>query len=566
MNSSVNMTGKDGAALSSWSRRRFLVAGGAALACGMLPFRRTEGAAAPTVPQPFCTDQGWLTRGGTAWTGYVHENDWWGGLRPDQVPETLRVARWVRLEVVQHRAVNISRRDPGQRGPGRTEELGPLTDALAREGVRGYEHYYGLWWDRRRDTHEVAPRPAVTTEPASSWDNPLPPFYELPWARSGQGVAGDGKSLYDLYQFNDWYFKRMAEFAALCDEKNRVFLYGFYNQHNILEHKSHYVDFPWNPANAIQQTGLPPMPEERRVYAHAAFYDVTDSERARLHRAYFRNTLDVLGKYGSVIFSLGREFTGPASFVRFWLETIAEWETEHSCPVNVCLNGTKDVQDEILAHPVCGPQIDVIDLRGWGYAADGTLVAPKSSPEQSGRYQSKLRQTTAAQLYRQVAECRAAHPKKAVLHAWPGPDAEKNLALFMGGASLVCGELLSDIPATTTYDTLSFSNPIRGFTQFVQTQLAGRLPGMVPRPDLVLAPEDGWCLADVGKGLYLAYAPDADRIMLDTRGAPDTPRSVQWLNPVSGQLTKAGRVTGETVVTVSDGPAGAVLLLSPVGS
>ena len=55
-----------------------------------------------------------------------------------------------------------------------------LTDAMLRFGYPGFEHSFGLWYDRRRDAHDQVRRPDR---------NARPPFLEQPWARSGTGHA-----------------------------------------------------------------------------------------------------------------------------------------------------------------------------------------------------------------------------------------------------------------------------------------------------------------------------------------------------------------------------------------
>lgn len=483
---------------------------------------------------------GWLVQDGKAIIGYMHENDWWGGMDPALVPPERSVPKWVKLETMQLPSVNISRRYPDVTGPGRTEDLERLAETLAREKVQGYEHFYGLWPDRRRDTHYTGSMPLQTEHPERPWDNPIPPFYELPWARSGQGVAYDGGTLYDLTRFNEWYFDRMETFARQGSQQGLVFLYGLYNQHNILEHKSHYADFPWNPTNSLQVTGMPPMPEERRVMAHAAFYDVTDPVRADLHRAYFRKCLDVLGRHEGVIFSLGFEFTGPASFVRFWLDEVAAWEKEHGRNVLISLVGTKDVQDEILADEHYAQGVDVIDLRGWWYASNGLLLAPKSSPKLAGRYRNGLVNTTAQSLYRQVFECRLRYPNKALLHAWPGPDVEKNMALFMGGASLLSRDLFPKLPPSSTYETLHFDSPLKGFMNFISDNKIS-MSDLIPQPDWVDAPDQWWCLGDPNGDTILIYASQSGELRVKRHGAQ---RTIRWLDPVTGEWTEQGKTQG----------------------
>ena len=127
---------------------------------------------------------------------------------------------------------------------------------MRRTGQAVLEHHWGLWYDRRRDDHQM-----VRRIDGDVW----PPFYEQPWARSGRGTAWDGLSKYDLTQFNPWYFARLKQFADLCDRKGLVLVQQMYFQHNVLEAGAHWADFPWRPANCLQETGFPePPPYENK--------------------------------------------------------------------------------------------------------------------------------------------------------------------------------------------------------------------------------------------------------------------------------------------------------------
>ncbi len=41
-----------------------------------------------------------------------------------------------------------------------------------------------------------------------------------------------------------------------------------------------------------------------------------------------RQALDELADQSHIVFYLSEEFTGPVSFVQFWLDTVAEWKEE----------------------------------------------------------------------------------------------------------------------------------------------------------------------------------------------------------------------------------------------
>ena len=302
---------------------------------------------------------------------------------------------------------------PGRDGPGFTDDLDDLIDVMLRSGKAALEHHWGLWYDRRRDDHQMVRRPD-----GDVW----PPFLEQPWARSGRGNAWDGLSKYDLTAFNPWYFGRLDEFADLGDRKGLVLLHEAYFQHNILEagRPCWAWTSPGARPTAFRRPGSPNEPPAPHTRATAsgcslaeAFYDVSHPVRRAIHRAYIRHGLDVLGGHPNVIFFNGEEYTGPLHFLRFWLDTVTEWERETGRDVLVGLSATKDVQDAILAdYPRSMRPLDwpVVRAKYWWYLADGALYSPEGgkslAPRQQLREWKGSKKRSVEQTARQVREYR----------------------------------------------------------------------------------------------------------------------------------------------------------------
>jgi hypothetical protein len=329
---------------------------------------------------------------------------------------------WWRGSVLPSRAtevgVGVTRFVPGREGAGFSDDLDQLTDEMKVKGFAVLAHHWGLWYDRRRDDHQM-----VRRIDGDVWA----PFYEQPWARSGQGRAWDGLSKYDLTKFNPWYFVRLRQFADLAERKGLVLVQQMYFQHNVLEAGAHWADFAWRPANCLQETGFPEPPVyvgDKRVFMAKAFYDVSHPVRRDLHRRYIRHCLDTLGTCPNVVFQIGEEFTGPLAFVEFWLDTIAEWQKEKGRAVLVGLSCTKDVQDAILADPKRAPIVSVIDLKYWWYTADGGVYDPKGdtdlAPRQQLREWKGSKSRSEASVARAVREYRTKFPDKAVTVSFDG--------------------------------------------------------------------------------------------------------------------------------------------------
>jgi hypothetical protein len=463
----------------------------------------------PEPVKPLALRNGWLTVDGELLAGGRVGTTWWrGSVLPTRAHEFgLGVTRFV----------------PGRDGPGFTDDLDELTDAMTRTGKAALEHHWGLWYDRRRDDHQMVRRPD-----GDVW----PPFYEQPWARSGKGSAWDGLSRYDLTAFNPWYFGRLGEFAAHCDRKGLVLIHQAYFQHNILEAGAHWADFPWRPANCLQDTGFPeppPYANRKRVFMADAFYDVAHPLRRSIHRLYIRKCLDTLGAHPNVVFLTGEEYTGPLHFVQFWLDTVTEWERETGKDVLIGLSCTKDVQDAILNDPARGPAVSVVELKYWWYLADGTLYAPEGgknlAPRQQLREWKGSKQRSAAQTARAVREYRDRYPDKAVV-VTDGP-AE-------GWSVLAAGGSLPDVPRPD------------------DPRLRSALPRLRPFEPQGLT-EGQWALADPGRD-YLVVSTAGDPIRLDLSADRGT-FAAFLVDPRTGRARPQG--PGVIAGRVVEFPAGA---------
>ncbi|MDR1021772.1 MAG: DUF6298 domain-containing protein [Prevotellaceae bacterium] len=360
---------------------------------------------------------GKLVRSGALVVGERTSIQYWGGsVRPNDV----KAAR-----------PHITRYVPGRTGLGYTDDLEALTDEMPAKNIVGIEHHYGLWYERRRDDHE-----RIRRMDGEVW----PPFYEQPFARSGEGLAWDGLSKYDLTRYNHWYWLRLKQLADLADRKGLLLVQQHYFQHNIIEAGAHWADSPWRAANNVNGTDFPEPPPyagDKRIFMAEQFYDTAHPARRALHVSYIRKCLNNFEGNSGVIHLTSGEFTGPLPFVQFWLDVIADWEKETGRSVLVGLSATKDVQDAILSDTQRASVVDIIDIRYWWYQQNGEAYAPQGGLSLAPRQHVRLLKplpTSFAQVYRAVAEYREKFPGKAVIFS--GHGSRYAWAELMAGGSL----------------------------------------------------------------------------------------------------------------------------------
>ncbi|HEX7652065.1 MAG TPA: DUF6298 domain-containing protein, partial [Verrucomicrobiae bacterium] len=456
---------------------------------------------------------GWLVCDGKLLMGGVQELTWWrGSLHPEEAAAF---------------GPALTRFVPGRVGPGYTDRLEDLLTEMAAQGAVALDHHYGLWYDLRRDDHERVRRINGDV---------VPPFYEQPFARSGQGTAWDGLSKYDLTKYNPWYWTRLQNFAELADTHGLVLFNENYFQHNIIEAGAHWVDCPWRPANNINKTGFPeppPFAGDKRIFMAEQFYDETDPVRRAYHERFIRQNLDNFTNHDNVIQFTSAEFSGPAHFVAFWLDTIGVWRQEHpqQHPL-VALAAPKNVQDTIMADAPRARQVDVIVFRYW-YQSEKGLYAPDGGLNLSPRqWQRMLGNTppTDQNLAAMAAEYRRQNTGKAVMAA-----GEQGLNVSRGGWAYLCaGGSLPNLPAAT------------------DARLLAAVPSMAPW--LADAEHKSWVLREPGRQMliYTGSSPE-----LDLTNEPGKFR-VRVVDPKSGEVTDREEIIGGAQIPM---PKGQVLWL-----
>ncbi|MFT3783378.1 MAG: DUF6298 domain-containing protein [Nibricoccus sp.] len=459
--------------------------------------------------------------------GAATSNAWWKG---QTIPRRAAELGW-----------SATRWSPGKTGPGLTEDLAELASRLAKNGNSLVQVWPGLWYDRRRDDHLTVSR---TT--ADVWA----PFYESPWARSGQGTAADGLSKYDLTKFNPWYWGRLREFARECAKHHMVLYHHFYNHHNFVEAAAHWAEFPWRSANCLQETGFtepPPFTSgDTRIGIVADFYDVSNPVRRALHQQFIWHGLDVFADEPNVIHTLAFQFAGPLSFQQFFLDTVAEWETARGKKALIALNTSKTITDSILADPKRSSAIAAIDMRYWQYLGDGSLFAPHTDGQLAFR-ENRIAQfgrdavplSTAELVYKQVREYHDRFPQTAIIagHAGQGP-----LPILMAGGAQ---PLLADYAAA---QPLKDDRDDHALISFVRTELGNVLAELEP---VDISPGT-WCLSNKTKRCQLYFSAEGKQIALDP-AAELQEASGTWFDVKNGTSKAVAVPPGATIAKPNSG-------------
>jgi len=507
------------------------------------------------LPQhPFEIANGYFVVDGKIAYGASQSDAWWHGNTSPAVSGALTGS-------------SITRFMPGQTAPGLTEDLHELVARAKQHGAAFYQTIPGLWYEHRRDEHTVIRQPN-----GDVWA----PFFEMPWARSGKGIAWDGLSRFDLRRYNPWYFERNREFARIAGEQGLIVYHNLYNTHDLLEIGPHWIDYPWRPANNINDTGLPEPPPFKGGYTISMdtvqptvtklnvaneFYSVDYPPLRKLHHDYIIHVLDELGDMPNVIFTVAYQYAGPLAFEQFFQDTVAEWEKQHNHHVRIALITDKKVTDAILTDPVRSKQIAVVDMRYWYYLSDGSLFAPAAGQNRAFRdmiasrfgdkYSNFGPPTTPDQLYRQVREYRDRYPDIPLV---PMENGAGPLPILMGGGTSQASTRTVPPGGEAALSTDAVTD------RFIHEHLAKDLMKMKPIDGVVADPQHNWVLAERSQDVLLLYSRTASTITL-TKSLAHAAYKGTWFDPISAQTENAVELSGKEGTTIAKPDSNGWLLL-----
>ncbi len=436
--------------------------------------------------------------------------------------ETIDIPWWrgsLRDSEVSKARPHITRFAPGHYGVGYTDNLSETVQFLVDNNKVALDHNYGLWYEQRMADHE-----RIRRLDADVWA----PFYEQPFDRTGKETAWDHLSKYDLTRFNTWYWDRLKTFADLASKENKILMNEQYFQHNILEAGAHWASSPWRPANNVNNTGLPEPPPymgDKRIFIAEQFYDIKNENIKKLHQGFIEKSLDNFKDNANVLQFTSAEYTGPLTFMQFWLDVTANYKKTHQNESKIALSATKDVQDAILKDATRASIVDVIDIRYWYYKDDGSVYAPEGgvnlAPRQHAR-QMKVGKETDAQVYRAVREYRDKYSDKAVIYSTPGAN-RFGWSVLMAGGSLPA---LPKIAVSGFYESLANMKTVKD--EDYNSAI--------------------WTLKNDGES-YLYYLQKANQLTVDLLNYKET-FEVYWINPENGNQIAKESVQGKSTATL----------------
>jgi hypothetical protein len=410
--------------------------------------------------------------------------------------------------------------DIGRQDPPEAFDLDAYLDFLARHG----HNFIRLWtwdstaWDTRANgslgkefVHHAGP---------------------LPWARTGPGMALDGKPRFDLAKFDPAYFERLRQRVRAAGDRGiyvSVMLFEGWglmhgNRGRAAPEGWAWQSHPFNPGNNVN--GL-------RI-------DGADRVSGRVHRlgnatvnelqaAYVRKVVDTVNDLDNVLYEVINE--GGEQEWDWWV--------------------VRTIRDHERAKPRQHP----VGLTGHGAERLASMLASPADWVSPGRADGYAEEPPA---------WLAQHRKVSLLdtdHVWGvGGNAAWVWKSFLRGHNPLFmdpydGSILGK-PADPTWE------PIRqAMGQARRLAERSNLAALAPAPDLA---STTFCLAHPGAE-YIVYLPDGGDVTVDLKAAKGE-LAVQWFDPGRDRTVAAGPVVGGARREFKPPFAGAAVLSLEAGA
>jgi hypothetical protein len=350
----------------------------------------------------------------------------------------------------------------------------------------------------------------------------------LPWARTGPGVALDGKPKFDLTRFDPAYFDRLRARVGAAGRRGiyvSVMLFEGWglmhgNRGRAAPDGWAWRAHPFNPANNVNGAPVEGADDIAGKVHRLGNRAVND-----LQAAYVREVVDTVNEFDHVLYEVINE-GGEVEWNRWIVQLVRD--RERTMPKQ---------------HPV--------GITGHGIERLPTMLGSPADWISPGRVDGYAEDPPA---------CSAGHGKVSLLdtdHIWGvGGTADWVWKAFLSGHNPIFMD---------PYDGLVLGTP--GDRQWEAVRVAmGRtrrwadrvgLAAMAPTQELA---STGYCLANPGRE-YLVYAPQGGAVTVDL-SATTGEFSVDWYHPATDTTVTAGRVSGGARRTLdAPGAAAAVLYL-----
>ncbi len=143
----------------------------------------------------------------------------------------------------------------------------------------------------------------------ASWTPARITFEPLPWARSGPGVAADGKPKFDLDKWDAAYFTRMRERIVQAGERGiycAVMLFHGWSLHKTgADYGDPWPFHPFNVANNVNGVDVPYTQVDGDE--HACLHSILNPDVLARQEVYVRQVIETINDLDNVLYEIINE-------------------------------------------------------------------------------------------------------------------------------------------------------------------------------------------------------------------------------------------------------------------
>jgi len=396
----------------------------------------------------------------------------------------------------------------------------------------------------------------------ASWTPAPITFDPLPWARTGPGLAADGKPKFDLDTFNEAYFDRLRRRVIQASERGIYCAVMLFQGWSLHKTSASYGD-PWpvHPFNAVNNINGVDVPYTRTDDdEHPCLHSALNPSVLARQEAYVRRVIDALNDLDNVLYEIINE-GGATAWQYHMIDFIHRIERDKAKqhPVGMTHRiSPKQFKDELFNSPAewVSP---ANEPQAWMYPGSAFLEDYQNDPPPADGSKVVLNDTD---------------------HLWGhGGNHKWVWKSFTRGHNPIFMDpwwpmyIESDPQVTPWVFVGGISKDWRDYPDWEGIRLAMgdtrryalkmNLAAITPRPDLA---STRYCLADPGRE-YLIYLPEGGSVTVNLRHGRG-PFAVEWFLPqprrtLQGAYPLPG---GDYIVATAPYTGDAVLYLRAMGS
>ncbi|MHB9065959.1 MAG: DUF6298 domain-containing protein [Pirellulaceae bacterium] len=326
-----------------------------------------------------------------------------------------------------------------------------------------------------------------------------------PWARTGPGMASDGKPKFNLEQFDEAYFHRLRARVTAARDRGIYVSIMLFEGWGLRFVSDAWMAHPFHPSNNIN--GLEKDP--KGIQGNELF-TLASPRATALQEAYVRKVIETVNDLDNVLYEISNESDFSTTqwqyhVIHFIRKVESAQPKQHPIGMTSIGGGVDDLK-RLLESPAdwISPNADRHDYRNDPPASDGAKVIILDTD-----------------------------------HLWGlGGNATWVWKSFARGVNPIFMDLYQrrvlDQGSDAQWESIRRA---MGVTRRLAERI--RLTTMMPKNELA---STGYCLAHPGSA-YVVYLPEGGEAWVDLSAASGS-LTVEWLDPHSGTITHGTNASG----------------------